>query len=722
MGNTSRLSDRRVALEAELELLEGTRMLFVDDNKDMRTAFKRSLRFTGLIIDVADGPKAALEMASKVSYPLIVTDLQMPGMSGLELIDRLWAMNPLASFVLVTGIVELNLPTNRPSARAISSMVRKPWLPEQVYDALIQAMQLYQRRKDPRRAQAEPTERFRVLLVEADDLKSRDLMQKLHNDGGKVEFQCTRVRRLGAGVRLLSEKAHDLILTDLSLPDARGLDAVAGLRRAAPGLPIVVVSEELDEELAVQAVRGGAQDYLIHNEVTAQSLHRTLRYAIERMNTEERLEYLAHHDQLTGLPNRALFTQRVTQAIGQAWNKGSNPSILVLDLDRFKNINDTLGHSVGDQLLIEVGNRISQCTGDSVVARLGGDEFAILLDEPKEKEQLSVVAQGILDSLSREFRIDDRDISTTASIGIAVFPENGNSAEDLLGNADASMYRGKAAGRNRYQYFDEAMHVKAVEWMQLEQALHGALERNEFELHYQPQVCCSTGEVTSFEALLRWSHPVLGPVGPFRFIPVLESSGLIDAVGEWVLREASRQLGLWREHNPNLRMAVNVSAVQFNNENLDQLIASAVDEAGIPADALEVEITEGLLMRDIDITLEILQRLKAQGIRIAIDDFGTGYSNLSYLARFPIDVLKIDRSITEMVGRHEGDSIALAVIELSHALGIEILAEGVETSEELEFMTRHKVQTYQGYYFAKPMAVPACEERLGLSGPRRSAL
>lgn len=704
--------------DEELALLEGVRILFVDDSPDMRTIFKRSMRKTGLLIDVADGPKCALEMAAKTDYPVIVTDLQMPGMNGLELVDRLWATNKKASFVLVTGIAELNLPTDLPSARAISSMVRKPWLPEQVHEALIHAMQLYQRRSEAIDSLEACKETFDVLLVEDDDIKSQELMRMLQQEHGRTQFRCTRVRRLGAGIRALKADEHDLVLTDLSLPDARGLDAVAGIRRAAPSLAIVVVSEEVDEDLAVQAVRAGAQDYLVRSEVTAAALHRTLRYAIERKSTEEHLNFLAYHDQLTELPNRRLFAQRATEAIGRSWNKASTPAILVLDLDRFKNINDSLGHSIGDKLLVEVAKRITECVGaDRLVARLGGDEFAILLDGRIEVEQVSVIAQSVLEAMKEDFQLKKHCISTGASIGIALFPQNGTTIDQLLSNADAAMYRAKEAGRNRYQYFDEEMHLKAVEWMELEGALRGALGRNEFELHYQPQVNCKSGKVVCFEALLRWTHPVLGVVGPFRFIPVLESIGLIDEVGEWVLRQACQQLAKWRCHDPELRMAVNVSAVQFDDSELDQLVASAIDEAGIPADALEVEITEGLLMRDIDVTLETLDRLKKRGIRIAIDDFGTGYSNLSYLARFPIDVLKIDRSITSMVGHHDGNSIALAVIQLSHALGIEILAEGVETETELIFMNVLDVQTYQGYHFAKPMPVRACEEFMGYVSP-----
>ncbi|MCP4448213.1 MAG: EAL domain-containing protein [Myxococcales bacterium] len=693
----------------------------MDDDPDMRSVFMRSFRYTQAAIDVAESPMQAIEMATSTDYCVVITDLQMPGMSGLELVEALWQARPMTSFVLVTGIMELNLPTDRPSARAISSMIRKPWLPEQIDVAMLQAIELHDRRVAQQFESGEGAEQLRVLLVANDEEEQEHFTKMLLADDAACRFNCDRVGRLGAGMMRLRDGSYEVVVADLSLPDSRGLDTVAGLRRTAPELPIVVMSGTQDEELAIQAVKAGAQDYLVKSEVTDQSLWRTLRYAVERKNTEEHLAYLAHHDQLTGLANRALFTLRASTTIANAWTRGTKPALLLLDLDRFKHTNDTLGHSVGDLLLIQVAERLAQCVGDpDALARLGGDEFALMVEQRNGKAEATALARQILKVLEADFHVKGHPISISASIGITVFPENGSDVEQLLGNADAAMYRAKDIGRSRYQYFDEEMHLKAVQWMELERELRGALERNEFELHYQPQVDCKTNKIVSFEALLRWTHHKLGPVGPFRFVPVLEGIGLIDKVGEWVLRQSCLQLAKWRRHSPDLRMAVNVSAIQFEKGDLASIVRSAVDDAGLPHDALELEITEGLLMKDFNKTLSTLEEINALGVRIAIDDFGTGYSNLSYIAKFPIDVLKIDKSITDMVGAHEGDSIAHAVVELSHALGIEVLAEGVETEAQLVFLRATKVETYQGYLFAKPMSSSTCDAFLGFGCDRTS--
>ncbi len=692
---------------AEHPLL-GRKVLFVDDDRDMRTLFRRCFRYTGALIDVAQGPAEAIVKAEKTDYCVIVTDLQMPEMNGIELVDRLWHEQLHTSFVLVTGVMDLNLPTISPSARAISSVVRKPWLPEHIDMALVQAVELFDRRV---RETKRRTQVIRILLVE-DDHSEQKLSQNLLRGGNHIRFEWRRVSRLDLGMAAVGHDDYDIILSDLSLPDARGLDTVAGLRRSAPDLPIIMLSGSHDEELAVQAVSAGAQDYLAKEEVTGKSLLRTIRNALQRKSSEDYLSYLSLHDQLTGLPNRQLFLRRAGDMIAKARSRKSKPAIIVLDLDRFRTTNDLLGHSVGDLLLIQVAKRLlKHLDNKDCLARLGGDEFAVLVDQGGGQE-VSKIVRALLAALNDEFCVNGHSISTAGSAGISVFPDNGSDAEQLLANADAAMYRAKEAGRSCYQFYDEDMHRKAVEWMELERELKGALSRNEFELHYQPQVDCQTNEINCLEALLRWTHPRLGHVGPFRFIPVLESDGSINEVGAWVLRESCRQLAEWRKLRPNLRIAVNVSAIQFEDDELASIVTSALEDAGLPANALELEITEGLLMRDFDHAMSTLEKLSSAGVRIAIDDFGTGYSNLSYLARYPIDVLKIDKSITDMIGTHNGDSVNLAVVQLGKALGIEILAEGVETEKQLSFLRDCQVETYQGYYFAKPLKVEACTETL----------
>lgn len=688
--------------------LRGRKVLFVDDDRDLRAIFRRCFRYTGADIHLAEGPIEAISMAGKTDYCVVVTDLQMPEMNGLEMIERLWSEQLLTSFILVTGAMNLNLPTNSPSARAISSMVRKPWLPEHIDVALVQAVELYDRRvKEAKRR----TQVIRILLVE-DEGAEQKLSQDLLRGGDHIRFEWERVSRLDMGIAAARDHNHDIIISDLSLPDARGLDTVAGLRRSAPGLPIIMLSGSHDEDLAIQAVSAGAQDYLAKDEVTGKSLLRTIRNALERKSNEEHLSYLTLHDQLTGLPNRELFLRRANEMISNARARSLKPAIVILDLDKFRTTNDILGHSVGDLLLVQVAKRLLDCLENKDgLARLGGDEFAVLVDQDSGQE-VSKITSAMLSALQKDFCIGGHSITTAGSAGISVFPDNGTDAEQLLANADAAMYRAKEAGRNCYQFFDERMHQKAVEWMELERELKGALARNEFQLHYQPQVDCKSNEVLCFEALLRWTHPKLGHVGPFRFIPVLEADGSINEVGAWVLQEACRQLSEWRKTRPTLRIAVNVSAIQFEDDGLAEIVTSALHDAGLPADALELEITEGLLMKDFDHTMSTLEKLSSLGVRIAIDDFGTGYSNLSYMARYPIDVLKIDKSITDMIGTHNGDSINVAVVQLGKALGIEILSEGVETLEQLRFLQKIDVEVYQGYFFAKPLDVQSATEEI----------
>lgn len=710
----------RAGSSVENHPLQGRKILFVDDDRAVRSVFRRAFRYTGAEIHVAADPRQAIHMATLHDYSVILTDLQMPGMTGLDLVEILYQRDPTTAFILVTGVLELNLPTNRPSARAISSMVRKPWLAEEIDVALVQALDLHDRRRELADTSSKDLERMTVLIVKNVDDSSNQVAQLLRqHDRMCIDVQ--RVTRLSAGMQLLRSNAYDIILADLSLPDARGLDAVAGLKRAAPGVPIVVMSQAHDEELAIQAVKAGAQDYLVKGEVTEKSLLRTLRYAIERKNTEEHVLYLQHHDHLSGLANRELFSRRASIAISQALHRHAKPAILLLDLDHFKHTNDALGHSIGDLLLKEVACRLRTCAEDEdALARLGGDEFAILVEE-SQPEGITALAERMLGALQPVFLIKGHSISITASVGITVFPENGDNIEQLLANADAAMYRAKEAGRNRYQFFDQDMHAKALRWINLERELRGALERDEFSLHYQPQVDCKSGQVVSFEALLRWNHHSMGAVGPFEFIPILEAIGLIDKVGAWVTQEACRQLAVWRERAPKLRMAVNVSAIQFEDPTLVATVMAALETVNLPGDALELEITESLLMKDVELTLATLNALSARGIRIAIDDFGTGYSNLSNLARFPIDQLKVDKSIIDILGTPPGDAIARAVVELSRALEIEILAEGVESAAQLGFLQAMQVEYYQGYFFSKPQTAPALEAFLDLL-PNRAAV
>ena len=429
----------------------------------------------------------------------------------------------------------------------------------------------------------------------------------------------------------------------------------------------------------------------------------------ERKRAEERLNYMAHYDQLTGLPNRILFNDLLKQAMIEAAAHERLVALMFLDLDRFKTINDTLGHETGDALLKAVAERLRDCLrrGDTV-ARLSGDEFALVFADMAHIDDASRLAQKILDRFTTPFRIGERDLFITSSIGITLYPFDQDDANTLLKNADAAMYRAKEQGRNNYQFYTSEMNVRALERLSFETNLRQALERDEFILHYQPKVDLVTGNVIGMEALLRWQNPELGLVSPAEFIPLAEETGLIVAIGEWVIRTACKQNKAWQAAGlPSLRISVNLSARQFKEKNLVERVAQALKETGLEARYLELELTESLLQTP-ETTITPLKELHALGIHLSIDDFGTGYSSLSYLKRFPIDTLKIDRSFVRDITTDADDAaIANAIITMAHSLGMYVVAEGVETGEQLAFLCQRKCDSMQGYYFSKPLPADA---------------
>jgi len=434
----------------------------------------------------------------------------------------------------------------------------------------------------------------------------------------------------------------------------------------------------------------------------------------ERKKVEEQIEYQAYHDALTGLPNRRLFRDRLTVALAHARRMKHPLAVMFLDLDRFKVVNDTLGHSVGDELLKTVGMRLqSSLREEDSIARMGGDEFTVLLADLATPDHAAKIAQKVLDTVAQPQRIDGTELFITTSIGIALFPSDGDTAEALLANADHAMYRAKDAGRNSYQMFTPAMNSRALERLSLENDLRHALERGELELYYQPQINIASGRVTGVEALLRWNRPGFGLVGPMHFIPIAEETQLIVPIGEWVLREACRQAKLWQnEHGPGFRMAVNLSPRQFQHSDLPLVIASALSSSGLAPGDLELEITESLAMQNTTRTVLTLQRLREMGVQIAIDDFGTGHSSLNYLRSFPIDSVKIDQEFVQEIESSAADrAIVSAVIGMARGLRLRVIAEGVETDKQLEFLREQGCEEVQGFLFGEP--VPASALRPG---------
>ena len=448
-----------------------------------------------------------------------------------------------------------------------------------------------------------------------------------------------------------------------------------------------------------------------------------MREVTERKNAEEQLRRNAFHDPLTGLPNRLLFTERLTQIISRSKQiPGRKFAVLFLDLDRFKVINDSLGHMVGDQLLIAIARRLETCVKRTdIVARLGGDEFTILLDDIQTEDAANHVAERIHQELALPFTLNGYEVFTTVSIGIALSTTDFNHTEDLLRGADIAMYRAKASGKACHEVFDTEMHNEAMRQMQLENDLRRALERGEFRVYYQPIVSLTTGRLAGFEALMRWQHPERGLVSPGDFIPIAEETGLILPMGEWILMEACRQLSDWQKKYPQYRrlsMSVNISSRQFSQRGTIDLLKNVLEKTGLNPALLKLEITETAIMENTETAMEILLALKKMGVQLSVDDFGTGYSSLGYLYRFPMDVLKIDRSFISRVDT-DGEKLELVrtIITLAWNLGMDVIAEGVETTKQLAQLKMLKCEYGQGYLFSKPMSAEHTEKFLLLPNP-----
>ncbi len=450
---------------------------------------------------------------------------------------------------------------------------------------------------------------------------------------------------------------------------------------------------------------------------------RSKRFARELEEVHSRLHYLATHDSLTGLPNRILFKERLTQAVGDTCRPGRAIAVAVLDLDRFSALNHSLGHGAGDWLLTEVARRVSALLQpEDTLARLGGDEFILFIDTVAARFEAQTTTVQILEALRAPMSVNGSEVHVRPSIGVSVWPDDGRRIDDLLAHAEAAMSSVKKNGGNAVRFFERGMTDSMQERLALENDLRRALSAGEFELWYQPELNTRSGKTVAAEALLRWRHPVRGVISPSTFIPLAEETGLMIPLGEWVIREACRQAGAWKAENGlPIRLAVNLSATQFRHQNLVEVIRSALQAANLDACGLEVELTESSVMTNPDESVEVLSQLRKMGVTVAIDDFGTGYSSLSYLRRFPIDKLKIDRSFVRDLTTSETDaSIVRAIILLAHSVGLQVVAEGVETEEQLQFIRQLDCDSWQGNFCCEPQPAASFAEILGTRSPARS--
>ena len=556
---------------------------------------------------------------------------------------------------------------------------------------------------------------LRVLIIEDSEDDTQLLLHALRKGGYDPLYE--RVDTAPGMASALARQGWDVVIADHSMPQFDAPTALNLLKKSGVDLPFIIVSGSIGEDIAANAMRLGAQDYLMKGNLTrlCPAIERELREAHvrrERRRAEETAQHQAYHDPLTDLPNRVMFNDRLTLALAHASRHRKMLAVLLVDLDRFKTIIDTLGHAMGDRLLRGVAERLHECleNGDTL-ARQGGDEFVILLPQVNRADKAVKLAQRMLEALKPSFHFGSHELHITTSIGIALYPYDGEDTDTLLKNADTALYRAKEQGRNNYQLYTPAMNARAFERLALENSLRKALERREFLLHYQPQVQLLSGQITGTEALLRWQHPDLGLVYPAEFIPLAEETGLIVSLGEWVMRTACVQNQAWQRAGlPPMTVAVNLSARQFQHHDLVETVQRILKETEMAAQWLELEITESIAMQNADYTIVVLRELKDMGIQISMDDFGTGYSSLSYLKKFPIDTLKIDQSFVRDLNSDPSDAaIAKAVIVLAHSLKLKVIAEGVETQEQKNFLREHGCDVTQGYLFSNPLPAPLLE-------------
>ena len=564
--------------------------------------------------------------------------------------------------------------------------------------------------------------KLRALIVDDSDDDTLLLVLELRRNGYEAQYR--RVDTAPDMREALQREVWDVILADYTMPQFSAMAALSIVQASGLDLPFIVVSGNIGEDIAVAAMKAGAHDYIMKNSLKrlVPAIERELRdfqVRRERKRAEERLAYLAYYDPVTDLPNRSLLLDRMSQALAYGHRHDSPVAVMFLDLDRFKAINDTFGHAAGDQLLKVVAQRLTHYVRESdTVARLGGDEFVVVITEMGHLSDAIRIAQGILQVMADPVVIEGQELYISASIGIAVYPNDGNDIPTLLKKADAALYRAKELGRNNYQTYTQEMDVKAATRVELENDLRSAFDKGQFRLLFQPKTSLQTGKITGAEALLRWEHPQWGALPPAEFLPLLEESGMINQVGAWIMTEACKRNKAWQQQGlAPITVSVNVSARQIQNGALVETVAQALAESGLEAKYLELELTEERITQNIENSDRVLDSLREMGVHLASDDFGTGFSSLSYLQRFPIGSVKIDTSFTtELPHSRESSSIALAVIAMAHSLNLRVVAEGVETPEQLNFLNIHGCDEVQGSLVCEPIAADTLEALLRKAG------
>ena len=556
--------------------------------------------------------------------------------------------------------------------------------------------------------------KIRVLLVE-DDEDDYILTKYIFDEFKDTGYELDWTMSYDDALKDMIATAHDIYLVDYRLGANNGLDLLQKAISGGCHSPIILLTGQGDKEVDYLAMKAGAADYLVKGEFEAPLLVWAIRYSLRQAQSMERLLHEALHDSLTGLPNRTKFSEILADALKKAKRKSSARfAVLFLDLDRFKVINDSLGHLIGDKLLVESSKRLSGCLRPyDVVARFGGDEFVIFISDAESESLILEIGDRIQREISAPFKIDGHEIFSSASIGVTLYDEDYNLPEDIIRDADSAMYQAKTEGKARCKLFQKSMHVSNVNLLQVENDLRRAIEKQEFEVYYQPIIDLETRQITEFESLIRWQHPQNGITSPCEFIPLAEETGLIIPIGRWVLEESCRQIKIWEENllseNP-LSISVNLSAKQLMNSEVIQNLKEIIRITGIKPHRLKLEITESMIMDNAELALQILSDLCDLGVRISSDDFGTGYSSLSYIHKFPFHRLKIDRSfISKMDIDEKSEEIVRTIILLAKNLGMDTVAEGIETEAQLQRLCELGCDFGQGFLFSRPLPVEEIE-------------
>ena len=668
---------------------ESTSILCVEDDPVTLSLLVHLLKHRFHQVLVAMDGVEGLEVFARHRPDVVVTDIFMPAMNGIDMARAIKAEAPGTHIIVITSHDE--------SASILSAVdlgvvdyVLKPIEAKRLGSAIDKCLQIITLERALLLSKSR-TESILESIGDAFFAVDKDWRFTYLNQKAEEHFQASRTELLGSSFK---DRMPAWLGKNHAYEEAM-------LTQGKRSFELFLPDQARWHDVGIYPLDDGISVYL--RDITEKKKH------------EGEIQSLAFHDKLTGLPNRTLLEDRLNHTIQWCKRSGQKGAVLFLDLDRFKTINDSLGHEAGDQVLQEVANRLRSCLRDcDTVARLGGDEFIILLEGFDHPDNIHSVTHRLLLSLAQEIVLPEIALSITCSIGISIIPTDGETVEDLLKASDTAMYHGKGHGRNAYHFYRPEMNLETRHFLQLENALRKSVKNQDFFLQYQPLYNLRTQELLGFEALVRWRHPEMGVIDPDEFIPLAEETGLILLLGDWVLETACSQTRSWMDlHKSPLRMAVNLSGRQFWQSDLVESIARGLEKSGLPPERLELEITESMVMRDVDLAIAKMHELTAMGIRLSMDDFGTGYSSLAALKRFPIHTLKIDKSFIKEVTTNANDAaISASIIALAHTMNLTVVAEGIETREQLDFLTEKGCEIGQGYFFSRPILAAEAETML----------